>query len=226
MRGLLPAALLIVASAGAGEDARERVLARVAGASAAVKDLTADYEQQTLREGLTRPAVSRGSLLYRMDPERGGEVLMKVVEPEKAFIRITASRMETYLPQDAQVEVVDLPPGEAGSHAVEATVLLYGKPRAYWEERFEIAVPDKAKPEDADEVVLVPRDPALRKTLLEIRMSVPPDRDLPERVRYRYARGEEVTLIFGRLKVNRGLAARDLVVEYPEGTEILRPGGS
>lgn len=202
-----------------------RVLQRVGEKRAQIRDLTADFEQRSLREGLTSPVVSRGKMLYRVDPQAGAEVLLKVTEPELSFIRVTRQRMETYLPEDAQVEVIDLKDNEAGSRTVDATVLLYGKPLEYWEARFEVAVVVKASPGAPDELRLIPKDDALRRQILEIRMWVAPETALPVRVRYRYARGEEVTMEFGRVKPNTGLTARDLDLSYPKDTEILRPGG-
>ena len=207
------------------EAERVRVLQRVGEKCAQVRDLTADFEQRSLREGLKEPVVSRGTLLYRVDPQSGAELLLKVTEPEKSFIRVTRLRMETYLPEDRQVEIIDLKEDEAGARAVDATVLLYGKPREYWEAHFEVEVPAKAGVDDPDELRLVPKDGELRRRILEIRMWVAAETALPVRVRYRYARGEEVTMEFGRVKPNTGLTARDLAPVYPKDTEILRPGG-
>lgn len=232
MRLASPLLLLLAASALADEkgapppdaDRREEVLARVAGKAAAIQDLKADYEQASLREGRQKPSVSRGTLRYRVDPADGAALLLEVAEPERALIRLTRARMETYLPEDRQVEVVDLKEGEEGSRAVEATVLLYGRPRAFWEERFEVSVPPKEKPEDPDEIVLVPREKSLRKAVLEVHLWTDPATSLPLKTRYRYARGEEVTMTFGRVKANTGLKAKDLALSWPEGTEVLRPG--
>ena len=223
MRASLPLLLLVTALSADETADREKVLSRVAGRSAAVKDLRADYEQSSLREGLKKPVVSRGTLLFRADPEEGAVVLLKVSEPETAFIRVTRSKMETYLPEDKQVEVIDLKENEAGAQAVDATVLLYGKPREFWETHYEVSLVEKKVAGDPDELVLVPKDPELKKTLLEVRMWVSPEEALPVRVRYRYARGEEVTMTFGRVKPNTGLAARDLALTWPKDTEVLKP---
>lgn len=231
--GAVLIALVVLAPLGAEEPPkpadpaaeREKVLARVAAASAGLKDLKADFEQQSIREGLSKPVLSSGELLYRVDPKDGAAVLLEISKPEKTFIRVTRSRMETYLPEDKQVEIIDLKENEAGARAVDATVLLYGKPREYWEAHFEVAVAPKAAPADPDELVLVPKDEGLRKTLHEIRMWVASDTALPVKVRYRYARGEEVTMTFKDVKRNPGLRASQLELKYPKDVEILRPGG-
>ncbi len=231
MRPVLSFALLLLTLPLGAEEAtvpeaeRAQVLQRVAEQCAGIRDLTADFEQRSLREGLTEPVVSRGTLRYRVDAEAGAELLLTITEPEKSFIRVTRLRMETYLPEDGQVEIIDLKEDEAGARAVDATVLLYGKSREYWEAHFDVAVPAKASADAPDELRLVPKDEDLRRQILEIRMWVAPETALPVRVRYRYARGEEVTMDFGRVKPNTGLKARDLALAYPKDTEILRPGG-
>ena len=234
MKRLLPVLILLLLPEVSGlradeaGDARERVLARIGAQAATLKDLTADFEQKSLREGLSKPVLSRGTLRYRIDPKEGAEVLLSITEPEPTFIKVSRSKMETYIPEDKQVEVIDLKDDEAGARAVEATVLLYGRPRAFWEERFEIALTPrdpKASADAPDELVLVPRDEGLRRTLKEIRMGVAPDTGLPVRVKYVYARGEEVTMDFGRVKANTGLKDKDLALDVPRGTEVLRPGG-
>ncbi len=202
---------------------KEEVLARVAERSASIRDFQAAFEQRSVREGLSKPVLSSGTLRYRVDPQSGPVVLQKAEKPEPTLIRVARGRMETYVPADATLEIIDLKEGEAGSRAVDATVLLFGKPRSFWDEQYEVALAPKADAKDPDELILVPRDAGLRKTLPEIRLWVDAKTSLPVRVRYTYARGEEVTLSFSDLKVNQGLKAEDLALEVPKGTEILHP---
>ncbi|GEM_PF-5276816 len=204
----------------------EALLARISERSASVRDLQASFVQSALREGLSKPVLSSGTLLYRADPsakgEEGAVLMQKIDKPEPTVIRVTRNRAETYLPEDRTLEIADLT-DKTSSEAMDATLLLYGKSRAFWERHYLLSVPDKASPEDPDELLFVPKDEGLKKTLLEIRLWVDPETALPLRMRHRLAKGQEISIAFSDLKVNRGLKESDLALEVPVGTEILRP---
>ena len=176
----------------------------------AVRDFSADFVH--IYEGgvLRKRAKERGSVLIK----KPGKMRWHYQEPEEKLFVSDGVKMYSYLPEDRQVIISDVPPRD---EATTPALFLAGKGNLLRDFTIDpIDVP--GAPRGARALRLVPRridgeyawltlvvDEALRITML-----VTAD-----------AQGGQSTFLFANFKENRGLSDKDFTFTIPRGVEVI-----
>ena len=177
-----------------------------------IKDFAADfthtYEGGVLRKQITE----RGHLLVK----KPGKMRWDYSAPEKKQFVSDGANMYTYLPQDKQVIVAEVPPDPAGTPTLflagkgsltrDFTPSLTDAPAGMAPGSRALKLVPKARQAEYDWLMLVV-DPAT----LAIRGLVTVD-----------GQGGKSTFSFTNLKENVGLADKDFAFKMPRGVDVIR----
>jgi outer membrane lipoprotein carrier protein len=180
---------------------------------AKVRDFSADFVH-SYRGGVLRTQVTeRGTMAVK----KPGKMRWTYTAPEKKTFVSDGVKIYSYIPQDRQVIVSNVPTGD---EATTAVMFLAGKgdvardftasyaeggPAGTWPLKL---VPRKAE-RDYDTLVL-----ALDPGTLQIRALTTTDRQ-----------GGESTFTFTNLKENRGLSDKDFTFRIPRGVDVITDAG-
>jgi outer membrane lipoprotein carrier protein len=214
-RLLASGVLLTVAVAGAVAQERPAAdeLARLLQQRyATIRDFSADFAQSYRGGALRTKVTERGTVAIK----KPGKMRWTYTEPEKKTFVSDGVKIYSYIPQDRQVIVSDVPTGD---EATTAVMFLAGKgdiardftasyveggPPGAWLLKL---VPRKAE-RDYDTLVL-----ALDPATLQIKGLTTTDRQ-----------GGESTFTFTNMKENRGLSDKEFAFRIPRGVDIIRDG--
>ncbi|HXE79257.1 MAG TPA: outer membrane lipoprotein chaperone LolA [Vicinamibacterales bacterium] len=177
-----------------------------------VSDFSADFVQ-TYRGGVLRTQTrERGTVMIK----KPGRMRWVYTSPEKKEFVSDGRRLYTYIPQDRQVIVSDVP-SEDGART--PALFLAGKgdiARDFTPAYADVPVPGtvglKLTPKRAEpdyEYLVVAVDPST----LQIRALTTKDRQ-----------GGESTLVFSNLKENRGISDKEFAFRIPRGVDVVTDG--
>ena len=204
----------------AGSELAER-LARFDEKTAAIDDLSAEFEQQKHSSLLRKPMISRGQVRVH------GEVIRwDTREPIESVIRVDETDARIYYPDQKLLEVYDLGADLrflAGSPVPRLSTLG---------EQFEIAPDDGA---DLDESVtmragalvvsLVPRDERLAARIKRIRLVLDEHVGVMRLFEIVDRQGDRSVVQFREIRINTGLEQSDVELRVPAGVRVSRPFG-
>ncbi|HEY7442093.1 MAG TPA: outer membrane lipoprotein chaperone LolA [Vicinamibacterales bacterium] len=177
-----------------------------------VRDFSADFVQ-TYRGGVLRQtATERGRLLVK----KPGKMRWEYREPERKLFVSDGRKLYSYVPEDRQVLVTDVPDDD---HATTPALFLAGKGNLTRD--FTVTYENKVQDAPAGTTVLklAPRraEPeydwlmlAVDPTTLEIRMLITVD-----------AQGGRSTFSLTNLKENVGVADKEFAFSIPRGVEVI-----
>jgi outer membrane lipoprotein carrier protein len=216
-RMVLQLILLTVGSLSAGAQARppaEELARTLQQRYAKVRDFSADFVHSYRGGALRTQVTERGTMAVK----KPGKMRWTYTAPEKKTFVSDGLKIYSYIPQDRQVIVSNVPTGD---DATTAVMFLAGKgdiardftasyaeggPTGTWPLKL---VPRKAE-RDYDTLVL-----ALDPGTLQIRALTTTDRQ-----------GGESTFTFTNLKENRGLSDKDFSFRIPRGVDVITDGVS
>jgi outer membrane lipoprotein-sorting protein len=188
---------------------------------AAIKDLSADFEQSKKTALLKKPMASSGTIRLK-----GAKTRWDTAKPHPTIMTIDASEVKIYYPEQKTMEVYPI----QGEMARLASSPL---PRiAVIREQFEITeaqpqeLDPKAEPKaDLLAIVLTPKNDTLKQHIQRIRVLIDSSTACARRVEITDADGDQTTITFGNIRLDTGLADKDVEFIAPPGTAISRPLG-
>jgi outer membrane lipoprotein carrier protein len=215
MRYLLAATLALGLTIPAGAQTRpsaEQLAKSLQERYAKVHDFSADFTHSYRGGALRTKVTERGTVLVK----KPGKMRWTYTAPEKKTFVSDGVKIYSYIPQDRQVIVSNVPTGD---DATTAVMFLAGKgdvSRDFTATYVDTAqpgalmlklVPKKAE-RDYDTLVL-----ALDPATLQIRALTTTDRQ-----------GGESTFTFSNMKENRGLADKEFAFRIPRGVDVITDG--
>lgn len=177
-----------------------------------VRDFSADFVHMYKGGVLRKQVTERGTVVVK----KPGKMRWTYTAPEKKTFVSDGVKIYSYIPQDRQVIVSDVP---TGNDATTAVMFLAGKgditrdftasyaeggPAGTWPLKL---VPKKAE-RDYDTLVL-----ALDPATLQIQALTTTDRQ-----------GGESTFTFTNMKENRGLSDKEFAFRIPRGVDVITDG--
>lgn len=179
-----------------------------------VRDFTADFEHAYEGGVLRRKVTERG----RLQVKKPGKMRWTYTSPEKKEFVSDGSKLYSYIPEDRQVVVTDVPPADEAS---SPALFLAGKGDVLRD--FVASTPDvpdlgagevalklapKQSQEEYDWLVLV-----LDRESLQIRRLITAD-----------AQGGTSSFAFSRIRENVGLPDRTFTFTIPRGVDVITDG--
>ena len=214
---MLRAAILVVALIPAVASAQQRPTPEALAKSLqqryqGIQDFSADFEQ-SYRGGVLRTQTrERGTVTVK----KPGRMRWVYTAPERKEFVADGSKVYSYIPQDKQVIVTNVP---ASDQAATPALFLAGKgdiSRDFTAAYADSAAPGTValkltprRPEPEYEYLVVAVDPAT----LQIRALTTRDRQ-----------GGESTLTFSNLKENRGVSDKEFAFRIPRGVDVITDG--
>ncbi len=188
---------------------------------AAIKDLSADFEQQKKTILLKKPMVSSGTIKLK-----GAKTRWDTKKPHETIMTIDASEVRIFYPEQKTVEVYPI----QGDMARLASSPL---PRiATIREHFDIK---EAKPTDLDPkadpkatgdllaISLTPKTDELKEHIKSIRVLIDAATACAKSVEITDADGDQTTITFTNVKLDSGVTDKDVDLVTPAGTTTSRP---
>lgn len=215
MRYFVAASLVLSLAISAGAQTRpsaEALAKSLQQRYAKVRDFSADFTHSYRGGTLRTQVVERGTVSVK----KPGKMRWIYNAPEKKTFVSDGVKIYSYIPQDRQVIVSNVP---SGDDATTAVMFLAGKgdvsgdftasyvdksPAGVWMLKL---VPKKAE-RDYDTLVL-----ALDPATLQIRALTTTDRQ-----------GGESTFTFSNMKENRGLSDKEFAFRIPRGVDVITDG--
>lgn len=216
MRLLIAALVLSLAPASAGAQGRpapEALARSLQQRYQGIRDFSADFVH-TYRGGVLKTkAIERG----RVSIKKPGKMRWEYVSPEKKQFVSDGRKIYSYIPQDRQVIVSDVPAGDA---ATTPALFLAGKGDIV---RDFVASYVDAPAASGYALKLVPRKPEREYESLVVVVD-PASMQIRSLATTDYQGGES-TLTFSNMKENRGLADNEFVFRIPRGVDVITDGG-
>ena len=200
-----------VARAAPLDDATIKRLEAADAKGAAIKDLTAAFEQKKFSPLLKKPLVSRGTI------RAAGEAMLWLTEsPEPTRLRIDGRSIQLLYVNQKSLEVYPLK-GKLASMATSPLPRL-----ATLREKFDLAADPAAKPGTLS-VLLTPKDAELKPFIERVRVTLNEAVGVVETFELTDPDGERTEITFSDPKPNTGLTAKDLDLAVPPGTKTTHP---
>lgn len=185
--------------------------------TAAIIDLTAEFEQKKFSPLLKKPLVSRGTILAR-----GTATLWITEKPEPTRMRIDAASMQIYYPGRKQIEAYPLK-GKLAAMAASPLPRL-----ATLIDPFDITQENLHSTDDSILLLLTPRADELKQYVKQVHVTIYIQPQHPPQViefELIDPDGERTTIHFYHQKTNQNLPAAALDLNAPPGTDIVHPLG-
>ena len=186
---------------------------------AAIKDLSADFEQSKKTALLKKPMTSSGTIRLK-----GQRTRWDTKKPHPTIMTIDAAEVRIYYPDQKTVEVYAI----QGEMARLASSPL---PRiGVIREQFEIS---EIKPTEIDgaadpkadllAIALTPKSATVKEHIERIRVLIDAATACAKRVEITDADQEQTTITFTNVKLDSGLSDKDVELVTPPGTTVSRP---
>jgi outer membrane lipoprotein-sorting protein len=184
---------------------------------AAIKDLSAEFEQQKKTALLKKPMTSSGTIKLK-----GAKTRWDTDKPHPTVMTIDSTEVRIYYPEQKTVEVYPV----QGEMAKLASSPL---PRiAVIREQFDIA---EVKPTDLDPkaagdllaISLTPKADTLKEHVQRVRVLIDPSTACARSVEITDADGDQTTITFTNIKLDKGLTDKDVELTVPKDTTVSRP---
>ncbi len=208
---LMALPLLLLARIAAADPAPlPDVIQKVQASYEAVRDLSAEFRQETHYEGFDTVVNSTG----RLQIKKPGKLRWDYAEPTPNQVVVADERVWIYTPEQKQVIVQ---PFAQMSDSQMPLHLLTGSARL--DQDFEVRRTTPATDAKAIELTLVPRDAAAGLQKIEIRLD--PKRYLITAVTLFESNGNRSAFEFNKIRTNTGLADEVFVFKKPKGVELI-----
>jgi outer membrane lipoprotein carrier protein len=194
----------------------EEAVQRLEATYRAVRDLQADFQQAAFNRTLNQSIEARGTLYLK----RPGKLRWEYRTPTPQEIVSDGQKLWVFTPELRQVNVAPAPQALAGP----AGTFLQGLGQV--REHFQIRFLNLAQPTDADGLIvldLTPRQP--EPFLARLVLSVDPRTSLVRKAVVYDELGNTVTLRFGEVRVNAGLADGLFAFTPPPGVVVVPSPG-
>jgi outer membrane lipoprotein-sorting protein len=194
-------------------------LVEIDARGAAVKDLTAKFQQEKFTPLMKKPLVSSGTIRIK-----GSAALWNTTAPAPTIMRIDPQELRLYYPEQKVVEVykVDQRMGPLAASPFPRLALI--KPHFTFERGDAKALlPAGADASKFVAVKLRPINEEMRKHLDEVTVLLEVATGLVTRAQTVDADGDRVVLSFSDMKVNAGLTDQDVALDVPAGVKVVRP---
>ncbi|MEI6669225.1 MAG: outer membrane lipoprotein carrier protein LolA [Acidobacteriota bacterium] len=178
---------------------------------AAVSDFSASFVHSYRGGVLKKEAVERGTVLVK----KPGRMRWTYESPERKVFVADGRRIYSYIPEDRQVVVSDMPADDA---ATTPTLFLTGK--GHLTRDFVVAMADVADPApNTYSLKFTPRRPeadydwmvlVVDRTTLQIRTLITGD-----------AQGGQSTFVFSNLRQNTGIPDSQFQFALPRGVDVI-----
>ena len=178
---------------------------------AAIKDLTATFEQKKFSPLLKKPLVSRGTIRAK-----GDAMLWLSDTPEPTRLRIDGTSLQLLYVNQKTLEVYPLK-GKMASMAASPLPRL-----ATLREKFDLSADPHAKPGTLA-VLLTPKDAELKQFVDTVRVTLDEAAGVVRIFELTDPDGERTEITFTDPKPNTGLTEKDLALDVPPGTKTTRP---
>jgi outer membrane lipoprotein-sorting protein len=193
-------------------------LATINTKTAAVKSLTADFEQKKSTPMLKKPLVSSGTVA-----SAGGISLWVTAKPQPTSMRVTDQEIRIYYPAQQTVEIYPLA-GQLGALAASPLPKLATLEKFFNFERMHTADIDKAATDDACVAVkLTPIDPELAKHVKEVHVLLDRTTGAIRQVDNLDPDGDVTSMTFTHVKLDADLPESALKLDVPAGTREVHP---
>jgi outer membrane lipoprotein-sorting protein len=186
--------------------------------TAAVKSLTADFEQKKSTPMLKKPLVSSGTVA-----SAGGVSVWTTVKPQPTSMRVTDQEIRIFYPAQQTIEIYPLA-GQLGALAASPLPRLSTLKKFFNFDRMHAADIDKAATDDACLAVkLTPIDPELAKHVKEVHVLLDRTTGAIRQVENLDPDGDVTTMTFTHVKLDADLPADALKLNVPAGTREVHP---
>ena len=207
------------------------------------KDLLADFEQRRFTALLRKPVVSRGRVRVL-----GQRMRWDTAAPAPTVMAVDEREVRMYYPQQKTLEVyaidqrlaalaasplprLDVLRGYFTFQQIPAKQLLPGDPGGPSKKNDPAGQGDgdgdRADPAADDArfvaVRMTPTEPSLREHVEAVAVLLDARAGYMLAFRVTDADGEETVIRFDNIRVNAGLAERDVTLQVPKGTKVVRP---
>lgn len=174
-----------------------------------IADLEANFTQRIVFEDFDTPFISKGKVYIKR-----GKMRWDYEEPSHQQIFVDGKKVLYYVPEHQQVIKTSLA-AETDSHL--PLNLLSGTTQLNL--NFDISRMDSD--EKSHLLKLIPKDPKMRTT--EIQIEVSPPSYLIQKVILRETNGNQSIFTFSDLKLNKGLKDTTFSFDIPKGVEVVEP---
>lgn len=201
---------------GADRDALQALVARVDARYAQIRDLQADFVQETRIEGFDSLLQSSGRVLLK----KPGLLRWDYMEPSVEHLYVREDQLEMYVPAHQQVVRTDLTAMEATKAPLR---LLQGVGKLA--EHFSVHPTENGKVGDGELplLTLIPRvaPGSAPSSITKVVSVIQPDTYLIQSLALHEASGNVSTFRFSNFKVNTGLDDAMFILDPPEGVVIV-----
>lgn len=186
-------------------------LQEIEGKTAAVTDLTADFEEQTFSALLRKPIISRGKVKVKGDRSR-----WDTIEPRPLTMLTSPEEVQIYYPSLGTLEVYPV-------LDYLRPVVVSPIPRlAHIERSFRIQAGVEGSA-DIINIVLKPAQRQLSRFITEVEVHIEKSTGFARQVEMHGADGDRTVLVFTNVRFNTGLSEADVNFVPPAETKIVRP---
>ena len=193
-------------------------LAAINAKTAAVKSLTADFEQSKFTPLLKKPLISSGTVV-----SAGGTSLWTTLKPQATSMRVTDHEIRIFYPAQQTVEIYPLT-GQLGALAASPLPDLSTLKRFFSLDRMSAADVDKAASDDTCLAVkLTPIDPELGTHVKEVHVLLDRTTGAIRQVDNLDPDGDVTKMAFNNVKLDAALPADALKLVVPDGTKQVHP---
>jgi outer membrane lipoprotein-sorting protein len=195
-----------------------KILVEVDARGAQVKDLKADFTQQKFTPLLKKPLTSTGTILIK-----GSASLWTTVHPEPTVMRIDDKRLQLLYPRQKVLEVyaTDQKMGSLAASPFPRLDVL--------KKHFSFAqLPTKdldptAREGETVALRMQPLEPELRKHIDEVQVLLQVATGFVLKATTIDPDGDRVVLSFSNIRINGGVADRELELVVPQGVKVTHP---
>jgi len=177
-----------------------------------IRDFSADFVHK-YRGGVLKKEISESGRLIVKKP---GKMRWEYKVPEQKLFVSDGVRMYSYIPQDKQVYVITIPPGDQLS---TPTLFLSGKGNILRDFTSSLAAPQLGAPAGTRALKLVPKTPQTDYDWLIV--EVAPDTLALRGLVTADAQGGQSSFSFANLKENAGPADKEFTFTIPRGVDVV-----
>ena len=194
----------------------QRMLA-IDAKAAAIKDLTADFEQQKFTAMLKKPLVTTGRIYVR-----GSEMLWNTRKPEPTQLQITSRDARIYYPSQNTIEVYQLQQ-KLSQIAASPLPRLADLMNMFTFEPLPISEMGATDAAKFLALKMTPVSADLREHVDQVRVLLNADTALIDSLEMRDPDGDRTVIKFTNPKINTGLNDADLRINAPADVKITHP---
>lgn len=178
--------------------------------AAAIKDLTATFEQRKISPLLKKPLVSRGTV-----SAKDAQMLWVTDSPRQTVMRVDATAIQLLYVEDKVLEIYPVD-GKLAQMAASPLPRL-----GTMKDQFDIQIAEKS--DSHITLNLRPTDKILAEYVEQVVVVIAIQSGVIEQFELTDPDGEKTVIRFSDHKINTGLTDADLKIDPPAGTKTVRP---